>query len=261
MKPEQMPNEMPDYSQPVAYDKQGRPLYAHPPQRHEKTTQPVTVPTPQIEAPIPVVHMSRAVQPVQPQISDDVAKKHAASKKKYPFLNLSDAEYVISAVRRHPIGLFLPVGGTLLLLAMILAVMFFYEDLRQSGSGTWLPGIETAFFPLMMLAIAVVMGGFLVVYVYLANKFFLTTESVIQEIQHSIFSHREQTVSLANIEDASYRKNTILQAMFDYGDIRLSTEGDETTYRFKYVVHPKEQIAKLNNAVEAFKNGRPVDDN
>ena len=261
MKPDSTPNETPDYTQPVAYDKQGRPLYAHPPQQPEQVAQPVDeVSQQQPQAPIQVVHMSRAVQPVKPTITDDVAKRHAASKKKYPFLNLTDGEYVISAVRRHPIGLLLPVGMTLLLLSMILAFMFYYEDLVQT-SGSGLPGIEAAFFPLTMLAIAVVMGGFLVVYVYLANKFFLTNESVIQEIQNSIFSHHEQTVSLANIEDASYRKNTILQTIFDYGDIRLSTEGDETTYRFKYVAHPKEQIATLNNAVEAFKNGRPVDDN
>jgi hypothetical protein len=38
----------------------------------------------------------------------------------------------------------------------------------------------------------------------------------------------------------------------------LSTEGDETTYRFNYVTNPKYYIAILNNAVEAFKNGRPV---
>ena len=259
MKPEPTPTDTLDYSQPVAYDKQGRPLYAHPPQQQEQATQSSSTTPQQPEVPIQVVHMSRAVQPVQPKISDDVAKKHVVSKRKYPFLNLTDGEYVISAVRRHPIGLLLPVGVTLLLLVMIFAGMFFYDDFVQTGGGRGLPGIEAAFFPLTMLAIAVVMGGFLVVYVYLANKFFLTNESVIQEIQHSIFSHHEQTVSLANIEDASYRKNTVLQAIFDYGDIRLSTEGDETTYRFKYVAHPKEQIAKLNNAVEAFKNGRPVD--
>lgn len=42
--------------------------------------------------------------------------------------------------------------------------------------------------------------------------------------------------------------------------IRLSTEGEETTYRFNYVANPKRQTAILNNAVEAFKNGRPVTD-
>jgi hypothetical protein len=81
---------------------------------------------------------------------------------------------------------------------------------------------------------------------------------VIQEIQVSLFSRHEQTVSLVNIEDASFRQQGIIQTMFNYGSIRLSTEGDETTYRFDYVADPKQQIATLNNAVEAFKNGRPV---
>jgi hypothetical protein len=76
----------------------------------------------------------------------------------------------------------------------------------------------------------------------------------------SLFSNREQTVSLGNVEDASYVKNGVIQAMFDYGVIRLSTQGDETTYRFSYAAHPAKQVAKLNDAVEAFKNGRPVND-
>ena len=40
--------------------------------------------------------------------------------------------------------------------------------------------------------------------------------------------------------------------------MRLSTEGEETTYRFNFVEDPKRQIAIVNNAVESFKNGRPV---
>jgi len=100
---------------------------------------------------------------------------------------------------------------------------------------------------------------FVVYYVYVNNKFFLTNESVIQEIQVSLFSRHEQTVSLGNIEDASYSQHGIIQQIFNYGSIRLSTEGDETTYRFTYVANPKQHIATLNNAVEAFKNGRPVD--
>jgi len=47
--------------------------------------------------------------------------------------------------------------------------------------------------------------------------------------------------------------------MLDYGTIRLSTEGEETTYRFSYVANPRGHVARLNNAIEAFKNGRPVD--
>ena len=104
-----------------------------------------------------------------------------------------------------------------------------------------------------------VIGTYIFYYIYTNNRFFLTNESVIQEIQTGLFRRLEQTVTLSNIEDASFTKVGIAQQIFDYGDIRLSTEGDETTYRFEYVSNPKRTIAILNNAVEAFKNGRPVE--
>ena len=66
-------------------------------------------------------------------------------------------------------------------------------------------------------------------------------------------------VSLGSIEDASYKQHGILQTILNYGTIRLSTEGDETTYRFAYVSNPNKQVAILNDAIEAFKNGRPYD--
>ena len=112
----------------------------------------------------------------------------------------------------------------------------------------------------MLLAVLAVALGAATVWVYQRNQFFMTNESVIQEIQHSLFSHREQTVSLGSIEDASFKREGILQHLFNYGTMRLSTEGEETTYRFAFVEDPKQQIAKVSNAVEAFKNGRPVRD-
>lgn len=251
MQPKQPSQPPQDYNQPVAYDAEGRPLYAHPPVPEAAPAQAPAV-APQI------VHVSRAVEPVKYDISPEVKTKHDASVRQYPFLNLSDAEYILSAVRRHPIGLVGPVAITVFLISMLLLVLFNYTSIAENSTTFALPPVQDVFFPLMALIIAVAFGGFAVIYVYLANKFFLTNESVIQEVQFTLFSRHEQTVSLGNIEDASFRQEGMLQSILNYGSIRLSTEGDETTYRFKYVANPKEQIALLNNAVEAFKNGRPV---
>ena len=225
----------------------------------EQNNQPNTQPQP--EQPRTVVHVSRPLEPEQPIISPEVQAKHDRSKEEYPLLNLSNGEYVISAVRRHPIGLFIPLALGTLLIAISLALLVSYEEIVYSLA---LPGVladaSTMTIPILAFVVLVALGMFVAYYVYVNNKFFLTNESVIQEIQHTLFSRLEQTVSLANIEDASYTQHGILQHMFDYGSIRLSTEGDETTYRFTYVAGPKAHIARLNNAVEAFKNGRPVSD-
>lgn len=234
--------------QPVAYDAEGRPLYAHPP---TPAPTPAQVPT--------VVHVARPIEPKEQTVSPELQKLHDRSKQLYPLLNLSPGEYIISAVRRHPIGLVIPLGIGTLLIAMALSILFNLDVIFASMAVVG-PFSEPSMLvvPLLIFTAIVALGMFISYYVYVNNKFFLTNESVIQEIQVSLFSRQEQTVSLSNIEDASYTQHGILQQILDYGNIRLSTEGDETTYRFSYVASPKNHIARLNNAVEAFKNGRPV---
>jgi hypothetical protein len=236
-----------NYDQPVAYDAQGRPLYAHPP-----STQ-----GPQM------VYLSRPINPIEQPISAEIKAKQEESRRKFPNLNLSDGEYVIAAVNRHPIGL-LSIWFTAFLL--IAAIILFFavfivtggsDSVSELGSTESLQSAGIAI--ILLLSVLVAGGAFIATYIYNNNRFYLTNESVIQEIQTSIFNKHEQTVSLSNIEDASYEQTGILPLMLNYGKIRLSTEGDETTYRFKYVANPKQHIAILNNAVEAFKNGRPVE--
>lgn len=227
----------------------------------EVPTTPTTPANPVTPTTTTVVHVARPLEPEKQIVSPEVKHRHDRSVRAYPSLNLSQGEFVISAVRRHPIGLFLPLALGTIVIAAAVTVLTSYNEISQgylSNSGSLMSA--NLFIPLSVLIIVVALGMFIAAYVYRRNRFFLTNESVIQEIQISLFVRKEQTVSLGNIEDASYSQNNILQHIFDYGDIRLSTEGDETTYRFSYVAQPKNHIALLNNAVEAFKNGRPVDD-
>lgn len=266
MNPETPQNPQEDLTKPVAYDAQGRPLYAHPPVQPVQSQQPTSQPAaPQPQADQQptqsVVHITRSLDPEQPTISPEVQAKHDRSKQEYPLLNLSPGEYIVSAVRRHPIGLIVPLVLGTLLIVVALTVLSGYAEFAETLALTgFLADANMVTIPILIFVALVAFGMFVSYYVYVNNKFFLTNESVIQEIQLSLFSRLEQTVSLNNIEDASFTQHGIFQQVFDYGDIRLSTEGDETTYRFSYVASPKTHIAQLNNAVEAFKNGRPVSD-
>jgi uncharacterized membrane protein YdbT with pleckstrin-like domain len=231
-----------DGPKPVAYDSEGKPLYAAPPKESEPQS----------------VYFSRAVTPPKPDISDEVKAKHDESMKQFPALNLSEAEYVISAVERHPIGLVAPVLTTIFLVGLIASLLFNFSFVMNAFGIYSPPSFGAILLVGILLILLVLIGGYIAIWIYTSNRFFLTNESVIQEIQTSLFTKNEQTVSLINIEDASFEQKGILQTLLDYGSIRLSTEGDETTYRFSYVSNPKQQIATLNNAVESFKNGRPV---
>ena len=234
---------------PVAYDADGNPLYAAPQGQQSNNAN---------GSPTHVVHVARATEPVAVEVSDETKRRHEESVRQFPNLNISDHEYVISAVRRHSIGMFMPLIATAFSVSLVFILIINYTFIADAL------GLSMNMFGLVllmgvMLSLLFLIGGYLAIWVYMKNQFFLTNESVVQEIQSSIFSRKEQTVSLMNIEDASFSQRGPLQTLLNYGSIRLSTEGDETTYRFDYVANPKRQIAILNNAVEAFKNGRPVE--
>ena len=203
-----------------------------------------------------IIHASRPLDPKVGKVSERQRKRHDADQKKYPFLNLSEGEFVMLHVKRHLIGLIIPLALTMILVIILVSVALIYPMMYEANPSLVEPQAIVA--GALVLAALSAVGGGVAIWVYTQNQFFLTNESVIQEIQHGLFARHEQTVSLGSIEDASFKKNGIIQHIFDYGWIRLSTEGQETTYRFAYVENPKEQIAILNNAVESFKNGRPV---
>jgi hypothetical protein len=235
-----------DYDKPVAYDAEGQPLYAHPPKNQtDNNTQ--------------AVHLIRPTEPEKQIISDATKLKHQKSQKKYPVLNLSEGEYVISAIRRHPIGLFLPVVLGLLLVVLALSLFINFDAVMKSFQFTNV-SISSAdiLLPVSVFIGLVFLSMYIAYYVYINNGLFLTNESIIQEIQSGLFSRRERIVSLVDIEDVSYSQNGLVQQIFNYGSIRLSTEGEGTIYHFNYVASPKDVIGTLSNAVEAFKNGRAI---
>ncbi len=227
------------YDKPVAYDANGQPLYAHPVEvqaQSQPTLRPVATSS---------------------EISLETKLKHDTSKRYYPNLNLQDDEYVVTTISRHPIGLLLPFAAGIILMAFAISVLYNYDlFVRSFGLTGPVAEVSTIALPVLLIAILIGIGTYISYYVYTSNKFYLTNENVIQDVQVSLFSHIEQTVSLDNIEDARFQQKGIFQQFFDYGSIRLSTEGNATAYNFTYASHPKECIDALNNAIEICKNSR-----
>ena len=89
-----------------------------PQQSDEGTTQPM--------------YWSRPYDPQAPQITPEIQQKCEESRRRYPKLNLSDGEYVISDVKRHPIGLIGIWGGAAALVLVIFAMLAMSAGLRAT---------------------------------------------------------------------------------------------------------------------------------
>lgn len=205
------------------------------------------------------VHITRSVSPVEVEVSPDIELKHKRSVELYPELNLTSGEYVIFSIKRHPIGLLVPIALGLFLAVVGFLVIFnsdlVLEQLRTINIEASSVYIVVPSFALIVLSM---IGIYVSYFVYSSNRFYLTNESIIQIIQLSLFSKQEQIASLGSVEDCSFKQENLIENMFNYGHIRLSTVGDETTYRFDYAPQPEKIIKQLNNVVEAYKNGRAI---
>ena len=141
--------------QPAAYDVEGRPLYYHPPQDAQpEESQPITTQRPSHVTVLPesmegqnfdprirsqyanepdVVHTVRNLEPQPMVISEELKRKHEESVAQYPQLNLSEGEYVILDIKRHPIGIVAPIAITVIIIMVIFGFAFLYPSLITGG--------------------------------------------------------------------------------------------------------------------------------
>jgi hypothetical protein len=224
----------PDDQQPIA------PQY---PQSQQP--QPLNGPVPRIPG-----------QAVHPALTPELEQKHQESKRAYPQLSLSAGEYVIEEVRRHPIGIVSIWVFVLFLVAVIVAALSLYGLAHDSIAHTLmipaktLPSAAVLSLPGFLIMALVVLSGVVSTIVYQGNKFYVTSESVVQFVQTSLFSTRQQTVALINVEDCSSEQTGILAQILNYGTLKLSTQGEETVYHFRLVANPKRIVNLVVDASE-----------
>ncbi len=227
----------------------------------DSPTQPPIIPAPQPQQP-PVLHGAVARNAGLPtEIDPETARLHEESVQKYPKVALSKGEYVIEEVRRHPIGLV----SIWFIVGIMLTVVFgalstysvnratlatFLTTAEDGGRLFALPSGEQLFPLAVILAAFFILGGVIATIVYRGNEFFVTNEAIFQFVQKSLFNTQTQVVNLINVEDASQDKRGILQHVLNYGTLKVSTQGEETTYHFYFVANPGRIVNIVNDRSE-----------
>ena len=188
-------------------------------------------------------------------MDESLAKiRHERSKKDFPGLRLEDDEYVEFAFKRAKICLLLIFGGVGLGLAVVL-LAFLLVLMGQSMIDEM--GRNFLFIILAALLAAAIIIGLISLTVHRGNKLFITNRRVIQMVMTSPVVNSVNIIDLSSVEDASFRQENLLQSLFHYGTLRLSTVGDETTYTFKYSDITGEQLKEVTDLISnAKKRGR-----
>ena len=180
-------------------------------------------------------------------MKEDLAKlRHARSHKDYPTIDLEDNEYVELCIKRSEI---VPV---LIWAGVILSAFIF-----GAGSGSFAIGASSKTF--MSLIALIVFGAIIVValisnHVYKGNILYITNKRLIQVSVSSLFSNSTNVIDLVSVEDVSFRQSGVFEKLFRLGTLRMSTVGTETTYTFKYIDTPQDELETITHLVHVEKD-------
>lgn len=156
-------------------------------------------------------------------------------------------EETIFTVHRHPIGLF---GAYAICGILTVAVAVLAFSIAPGSNSSIAAGLAMlAFF---FVAILCVGFSFIVTKIYWGNSWILTSDSVTQVSQTTLFNRESSQLSLGNLEDISAEQKGVFQHMFNYGTLKVETAGEKSKFAFDYCPNPNYYAQQVLEAREHF---------
>lgn len=171
----------------------------------------------------------------------------------HPLVVLQPGERVVCEIKRHPFGIITQYLMTGLLIVVALAVGLFVAPQLSNSSDT----AQAAPLVYGALGILVIFAlGFLAVAssIYWKNRWIVTTDSITQILQPSLFGRQVSQLSMDDLEDITVQQTGVLQTMFNFGTLRAETAGERSKFVFIYCPNPNYYARQVLIAREEFMN-------
>lgn len=166
----------------------------------------------------------------------------------YPSLGLGDKEYVIVDIERSKAGLIFIWASvvSISILMMVFCQMMIWTVER----------FEAAFLMVMLgyiLVFVAIALGTIESRIYRKNYMIVTNQRAFTQTQIGPLATKTQVIELENIEDVGVYRGGVLPMLFGYGEIRLSTERDESAYKITFAKNPDEQAAEIKRKINEIR--------
>jgi uncharacterized membrane protein YdbT with pleckstrin-like domain len=171
-----------------------------------------------------------------------------------PLSVMQPGEQVICEIKRHPVGI-LGIYTATGILIIFLAVLAFVVAPNLSSDHR---SQVTAIGGLVFLVLTLLSIGFTFISnkVYWGNRWIVTSDSVTQVTQSSLFDRQSSQLSLGNLEDVTASQDGIFPHMFGYGRLRVETAGERSKFTFPFCPNPNYYAQQILNAREQFEQRR-----
>ncbi len=149
----------------------------------------------------------------------------------------SPGEEIVFVIRKHWFGLFVMyLQATIAFGIVSWLLLFLLPTVVDPGSEESVQSFAASGVLIFGMILALIL--LLVTYIYTQNKLILTNRSITQVAQNGLFSRKVSELSLQNTEDITADKNGIWAHIFNFGEIKVETAGEQFNFHFKYCPNP-----------------------
>lgn len=166
---------------------------------------------------------------------------------------MQKGEKEIFHLKRHPIGLLFIYGICTFILLAVGVILFAVAPSALPNNTDTIASAGSIIF--ILVALLTIVAAFIANKVYWGNAWVLTSDSITQIKQTSLFDRQQSQLSLANLEDISAEQNGILTHMFNYGVLKCETAGEHSKFVFIYCPNPTRYAQDILRAREEFEQG------
>jgi len=171
--------------------------------------------------------------------------------KLHPMVVLQKGERIVAILKRHPIGIISLYFSGFVALAILAALAFFLlPNAAAQYSITDINGLVYGGLGGLLILLVLILGVATVI--YWQNQWIVTTDSITQITQTSLFDRQVAQLSMDNLEDVTVDQNGILPHIFNYGSLKVETAGERSKFVFQYCPSPNDYARKILEIHEAF---------
>lgn len=172
-----------------------------------------------------------------------------------PLAVMQPGEQNLCEIKRHPIGL-IGVYGLSGFVLVGLAVVVFGLAPKFLTSFSTNQVLEIGGFLYFIVAVFALAFVFIANKVYWGNRWVVTSDSITQVLQTSLFDKQTSQLSLGNLEDVTVEQNGLLPHMYNFGLLRCETAGERSKFVFTFCPNPNYYAKQILAARENFEQGR-----
>ena len=163
---------------------------------------------------------------------------------------MQDGETNIGEIKRHPIGLVSVYAGALFFIIALGVLILFGLPAIGLGGNTAI--MQAAGLVGILLALLAIIFLYISVKIYTSNRWIITSDSITQLKQTSLFSTANGQLSMANLENVVVEQKGVMSHMFGYGLLKCETAGEHANYQFPYCPNPNSYAQLIIDAHERF---------